>query len=66
MLDSQDPRQIRYFREIAAMSNLKHSNIIIYITSWIEKDTSHRKSTADSFDLNYLLPTNTHTHHKSL
>lgn len=32
----EDPRKMIVFREVAAMANLKHKNIVRYITSWLE------------------------------
>ena len=36
--EDEDLRHMRVFREVAAMANLKHKNIVRYITSWIELD----------------------------
>lgn len=33
----EDPRKMTVFREVAAMANLKHKNIVRYITSWLEQ-----------------------------
>lgn len=35
----EDPRQLSFFGEVAAMSNLKHRNIVSYITSWLEQQS---------------------------
>jgi serine/threonine protein kinase len=35
--NGEDPRKMTVFREVAAMANLKHKNIVRYITSWVEQ-----------------------------
>ena len=47
LLANEDPRQMRVFREVATMANLKHKNIVRYITSWLELNDSEDEENDD-------------------
>lgn len=47
----RNPRMERLFREVEAMLNLEHRNIVRYITSWIETDDSSASENGRSFGL---------------
>lgn len=44
VIEGKNPRMELFFREVEAMSNLEHKNVVRYITSWIETNENTNPS----------------------